>query len=326
MNSNLTRNTMPKRILICGANGFIGKNLLKRFYNKDEYTIRGTYFNSTIDENYDIEWIKADLRDSKDVEKSMKDVDIVFQFAATTSGAKDISTKPYIHVTDNAVMNSLLLRSAFDQKVEHFIFPSCTIMYQKSDTAIKESDFNPSDKILPFYFGPGHTKVYLENMCKFYSSFGKTKHTVIRHSNIYGPHDKYDLEKSHVFGATITKVMTSKDGIVNVWGSGEESRDLLYVEDLTRFIDIAINKQEKEFEIFNVGLGKGIKVKDLVKKIINQSGKTLDIVHDMSKPTIPTSLFLDCKHSKETLGWEPLVTIEEGIQKTIEWYKNNVRD
>jgi nucleoside-diphosphate-sugar epimerase len=161
-------------------------------------------------------------------------------------------------------MNSLLLREAFEQGVENFIFPSCTIMYQKSETAIKESDFNPSEEIQSFYFGAGYTKTYLEKMCEFYSLLGKTKHTVIRHSNMYGPHDKYDLEKSHVFGATITKVMTSKDGKINVWGTGEEIRDLLYIEDLVHFIDIAINKQTTSYELFNVGLGEGIKIKDLV--------------------------------------------------------------
>ena len=82
----------------------------------------------------------------------------------------------------------------------------------------------------------GNTKVYVEKMCEFFSRLGKTKHTVLRHSNMYGPHDKYDLEKSHVFGATVTKVMNSTDGKVNVWGTGEEKRDLLYVGDLVDFI------------------------------------------------------------------------------------------
>jgi nucleoside-diphosphate-sugar epimerase len=245
------------------------------------------------------------------------------QFAATTTGAKDIVSKPYIHVTDNAVMNSLLLREAFEQGVEHFIFPSCTVMYQKSNKALKESDYCPSDEILPFYYGAGHTKVYLENMCKFYAKLGKTKHTVMRHSNIYGPHDKYDLEKSHVTGATITKVMTSKTGKVVVWGTGEESRDLLYVEDLMNFIDLAIKNQNSSFELFNVGLGKPIKIKDLVKKVVECSGKDLKIENDLSKPSVPTSLFLDCTYANEKLGWKPKHTLEQGLQKAIGWYKEN---
>tara|TARA_R110002072_G_scaffold51313_6_gene137668 strand:- start:2549 stop:2977 length:429 start_codon:yes stop_codon:yes gene_type:complete len=141
---------------------------------------------------------------------------------------------------------------------------------------------------------------------------------------MYGPHDKYDLEKSHVFGATITKVMTNTDGVLNVWGTGEGGRDLLHVDDLVNFVDLAINKQENNYELFNVGLGKVTKIIDLVKKIIKHSGKDLEIKHDLSKPTIPTSLFLNCDKAKKLLGWKPSVDIDSGITKTINWYKNNI--
>ena len=315
-----------KTILICGATGFIGRNLLDFYYKQGKYKIKATHFKRPSVDGYNgVEWVNCDLRDPNQVKKVIEGVDIILQFAATTTGAKDIVSKPYIHVTDNAVMNSLLLREAFEQGIEHFIFPSCTIMYQKSEIAIKESDFNPSEEIQSFYFGAGYTKIYLEKMCEFYSRLGKTKHTVIRHSNMYGPYDKYDLEKSHVFGATITKVMTSQDGKINVWGTGEEKRDLLYVEDLVDFIDIAINKQTTPYELLNVGLGEGIKIKDLVQKIITHSEHNLEIVHDLSKPTVPTSLFLDCSRAEELLDWEPKHTLDEGIIKTLNWYKNNIK-
>lgn len=313
-----------KRILICGATGFIGKNLLDFYSKNKKYKIRATHFKSAaLSEYKDVEWVQCDLRDPQQVADVLKDVDIVMQFAATTTGAKDIVSKPYIHVTDNVIMNSYLLREAFEQGIERFIFPSCTVMYQKSEAALKETDYNPSDEILSFYYGAGHTKVYLENMCKFYAGFGKTKHTVIRHSNLYGPHDKYDLEKSHVTGATITKVMTSEDGNVNVWGTGEESRDLLYVEDFISFIEASIDSQQDNYALYNVGLGKAIKIKDLVKKVIQCSGRDLNIVHDLSKPTVPTSLFLDCTKAKEELSWQPNYTLEQGLLKTIAWYRKN---
>ena len=315
-----------KNILICGATGFIGRNLLDHFHQQKEYKIRAVYFNRPPIKGYDgVEWVKADLRDPNDVKEILQGIDIILQFAATTSGSKDITSRPYIHVTDNAVMNSLLLREAYEQNIEHFVFPSCTVMYQKSETAVKEKDYNPSEKIQSFYRGVGYTKVYVEEMCEFYSSLGRTKHTVLRHSNMYGPYDKYDLEKSHVFGATVTKVMTSDNGKINVWGTGEEKRDLLYVQDLVDFIDNAIKNQSSSYELFNVGLGEGIKIKDLVSKMITHSGKDLEMVHDLSKPSVPTSLFLDCSKAKELLGWEPKYTLDEGIKKTLEWYKTNIK-
>jgi len=314
-----------KLMLICGATGFIGRNLLDFFVKKDIYKIRATHFSRTAPKGYEnVEWVKCDLRDHNSVKSIMKGVDVVLQFAATTSGAKDIVAKPYIHVTDNAIMNSLLLREAFEQSVEHFVFPSCTIMYQKSATAISEDDYNPSDEILPFYYGAGHTKVYLEKMCEFYSRIGKTKHTVIRHSNLYGSYDKFDLEKSHVFGATVTKVMSSKDDKIIVWGTGEEQRDLLHIDDFLSFVEIALQKQSTQYELVNVGLGEGIKIKDLVQKIVKASGKNLQIEHDLSKPSVPTSLYLNCNRAKNIFGWTPKVSLEEGIKKTLEWYNQNI--
>ena len=313
-----------KNILLCGATGFIGRNLLEYFANNLKYKVRAVYHNKAAVEGYDnVEWCQANLNNPEDVDRIMQGVDVVLQFVATTSGAKDITTKPYIHVTDNAVMNSLLLRSAYDHGVENFVFPSCTVMYQPSDEALKESDFSESDEIYSKYFGVGNTKVYIEKMCDFYSRLGKTKHTVIRHSNIYGPHDKYDLERSHVFGATVTKVMTAKDEVV-MWGTGEEKRDLLHVQDLCKFVELSIKNQETPYELYNVGLGEAVSVRDLVHRIIKASGKDLIVKSDLSKPTIKTSLFLDWKKAFTELGWFPEVTLDKGIEDTIEWYKENI--
>ena len=316
-----------KTILLCGATGFIGRNLLEYYSKHKEYDLHATYFKCAglkLRAEYpNVRWIYADLNVPQYVEYVTRDVDIVLQFAATTSGAKDITTKPYIHVTDNAVMNSLLLRSAYENGVEHFIFPSCTVMYQPSDDALKESDFNSNDELLSKYFGVGNTKVYIEKMCEFYSRLGRTKHTVLRHSNIYGPHDKYDLEKSHVFGATVTKVMTAENE-VTMWGTGEEKRDLLHVDDLIAFIDAAIKQQQTPYELYNVGLGEAVTIDSLVKKIIKASGKELELKKDLSQPTIKTSLFLDCEKAKQDFGWEPKISLDKGIDMTLDWYRENL--
>lgn len=317
-----------KRILICGATGFIGKNLLDFYCKSGKYKIRATHFKRPALLQYEgVEWVQCDLRDPNQVSNVLKGVDIVMQFAATTTGAKDIVSKPYIHVTDNAIMNSYLLRESFEQGIEHFIFPSCTIMYQRSQKALKEDDYNPSDEILPFYYGAGHTKVYLENMCKFYAGFGKTKHTVIRHSNLYGPHDKYDLEKSHMFGATITKVMQAKDGDeIVVWGNGSTERDLLYVDDVVEFITLAIEKQSDRYKLYNVGYGQSFSVKNIVQKIVDHSGKDVIITYDLTKPNINTKLALNSEKALEELGWSPNTDIDAGIIKTIEWYRENIME
>ena len=323
---------VKKKILICGATGFIGRNILERFCNNKKYEIRALYHKRPIPKNYNntkvggknnVHWIRANLTKNEDVKKVMSGIDIVLQYAATTTGVADIVSKPYIHVTDNAVMNSLLLREAFEQRVEHFIIPSCSIMYQSSDVLVKESDFNESDEINPKYFGAGWMKVYLEKTCDFYSRFKRTKHTVLRQTNIYGPHDKYDLQKGHVFGSTIVKVMNAEKSVL-VWGTGEEERDLLHVSDLIDCIEAAIENQTTYYELVNVGLGKSTSISSLVKKIVDASEKNLSIDYDSTKPTIKTKLGVDITKAKKLFNWTPKVSLDEGIVKTLNWYNKHV--
>ena len=317
---------MKKKLLVLGSSGFIGRNIAEFYANDDNFEIFGTYLNSEPLKNPNVKMIKSDLTNKNDVGKVIEGKDIIIQAAATTSGVKDIITKPYYHVTDNAVMNALIFRAAYDYKVSQVVFFSCTNMYQSSNIPIKEADFDANKEMFPSYFGGAWTKVYNEKMCEFYSRISSTKYTVIRHSNIYGPNDKFDLDKSHVFGATMTKVANAKEGgKIVVWGQGCEERDLLYITDLVNLVKIAIDKQKPEFELFNVGYGSSISIKELVEKIIYHSGKNIDIEFDNTKPSIKTKICLDTTKAKELLGWSPEVSIDEGIIKTLKWYSNNIK-
>ncbi len=314
-----------KKILILGATGFIGKNLVNHFAKKQK--VVGVYNVKKPFKNKNIKWIKSDLTNEKDLENIFKNIDIVIQAAATTSGSKDIIERPYIHVTDNAIMNSLILKKIFHSNVKHFIFFSCTVMYPNSEKKIKESQ--KIEKIYPKYFGVANTKIYIEKMCEFYSRISTTKFTIIRHSNIYGPFDKFDLARSHMFGASVTKVgQTLKKNIKNeisVWGDGQEKRDLLFVEDLVDFVVKVIRKQKSHFEIFNCGYGKAFSVKMIVEKIIKNMNPRCKIIFDKTKPSIKTSLFLDYTKAQRMIGWKPKTKLDIGIQKTVTWWKKNIK-
>tara|TARA_Y100000389_G_C17335822_1_gene450586 strand:+ start:71 stop:661 length:591 start_codon:yes stop_codon:yes gene_type:complete len=195
-------------------------------------------------------------------------------------------------------------------------------MYPSSKKATKENDYNGN--IIDKYKGAGETKVYLEKIAKFYSMLSDTKFTIIRHSNIYGPHDKYDLDKSHVFGATITKVMRANKTL-EVWGTGKEIRDFLYAEDLVDFIKKSIKNQKEQYQIYNCGSGNPVTVKELCEKIIKISGKDIKIKFNKSKPSIPFNLFLNCSKAKKDLSWSPKTNIDDGIKSTITWWKKNIK-
>ena len=312
-----------KKILICGATGFVGKNITLGLSGNKNYEIHAVRFKRpAYKTSKNVKWHKADLRNPNSVDKLIKGMDIVIQAAATTSGSKDIVSKPFIHVTDNAVINSYMFRSSFTNKIKHFIFPSCTVMYPSSKKATKENDYNGN--IIDKYKGAGETKVYLEKIAKFYSMLSDTKFTIIRHSNIYGPHDKYDLDKSHVFGATITKVMRANKTL-EVWGTGKEIRDFLYAEDLVDFIKKSIKKQKEQYQIYNCGSGNPVTVKELCEKIIKISGKDIKIKFNKSKPSIPFNLYLNCSKANKDLSWSPKTNIDDGIKSTITWWKKNIK-
>jgi nucleoside-diphosphate-sugar epimerase len=315
-----------KKILLCGATGFIGRNLLRHFAGKKEYEVSAVFHRTKPAAEFrklkGVKWVCADLRDPRDVRRVLAGKQIVIQAAATTSGAKDIVTKPFHHVTDNAVMNSLIFRACHEFRTEHLVFFSCTTMYLPQGKPVREEDFD--GRIIDKYFGVGWTKVYIEKMCEFYAGIGPTRYTAIRHSNIYGPYDKFDLERSHVFGATVAKIMSAKDGVLSVWGDGSDERDLLYVSDLVDFVDLAVRTQKKPFELVNLGLGESISVKDLVAKIIRHSGRELRVEYDLSKPTIGFKLAINIDRVKQNFGWTPKTSLDDGIAKTLDWYSRYV--
>ena len=271
---------MKKKVLVCGATGFIGRNIAESFAKKEELEVYGTYCHSDPWDHPDVQMLHADLTNPAEVNQVVANKDILILAAATTSGSKEIVNKPYYHVTDNAVMTSLILRSAFEHSVEHVVYFSCAIIFPSSDTLYKEEDFDANQAMHQNYFGAGWTKVYIEKMCEFYSRLGRTKHTVLRHTNVYGPYDKYDLEKSHVFGATMTKVMRANNGKIVVWGTGDEKRDFLYVKDIVDAVDLSLLKQNNSFEIYHIGYGESFTIKYLVQKIIDCSKILLSIKNE----------------------------------------------
>ena len=264
-----------KQMLICGADGFIGRNALEFFHG--EYEITAVLFSDDDPKFGRLEGVKyicTDLRNEESVKNifSKNKFDVVIQAAATTTGSKDVVERPYLHVTDNVVMNAWIFREAMLSKVGHVLFPSCTVMYQPKEFPQKESDWNASDEIYPSYFGVGNMKVFNENMCDFYSRLGTTKFTAFRHSNVYGPYDKFDLDKCHVVPAFVKKVSDAVSEF-EVWGTGKAKRDVIYISDLINFIDLCIKNQKNAYELFNCGAGEAFPILQLARTVMKLQSK-----------------------------------------------------
>ena len=113
---------------------------------------------------------------------------------------------------------------------------------------------------------------------------------------------------------------------IEIWGKGHEVRDFLYITDLLNFIKLIIKKQKSQFKIYNCGSGKSTKILDLVKLIIDISNKKIKIKKNTLAPNIKFNLVLDSSKAINELGWKPMVNLNDGIRKTIFWWKKNYRD
>jgi nucleoside-diphosphate-sugar epimerase len=118
--------------------------------------------------------------------------------------------------------------------------------------------------------------------------------------------------------------MTATDGRIVVWGTGEEGRDLLYVDDLVAFMVLAIERQKAAFEIYNCGAGSAVTVKELVRMIVGVTGRDLRTEHDLTRPTIVNRIVLDCGKAERELGWKPQVALDEGIRRTVVWWRDHI--
>lgn len=318
---------MKTRVLVTGASGFIGRNIFEGLSQRKDFEVFGTYLKKRREFYRNPRMIRADLTRMEDAFEVTKGMDVVIHAAALSSGVK-IAADPLSFVPVNIAMNNCVYQAVYANKVTHMIFLSCSVLYPMNlGYPVKETDFN-FDKIYDKYRYGALVKICGEELARMYAEKRRNKFTVIRHSNIYGPYDKYDLEKGHVFAATITKVMQVHDeGTIEVWGNGEEKRDLLHSYDLVRFISMAIDQSDYDYEVFNVGTGYSLSVNELVNKIIYFSSKNLSIVYNILDPfVVPVSIALDYTKARKRFGWIPFMTLNQGIRETLEWYRENIKE
>ena len=258
----------------------------------------------------------------KKIRKIIKKTDIIIQCAAVTAGSKKMVNQPFLFVGDNVTMNSLLMREAVLNKVRHFIFLSCSVMYHHSKKNLKEINYDPRKKLHHVYEGMALTKVYIENMCKFYANRSKTKFSAIRHTNIYGPHDKFENSNGHFMSSIISKSKYATKKL-EVWGNGKEKRDFLYITDLCSAIKNIINEQKIKYELINVSYGKAFSIANIVKKIKILMKKKYTIIFNKKKPSIKINILVDNSKMIRKYNWKPKVSINDGINKTLNWYFQN---
>ncbi len=311
-------------VLVAGGAGFVGANLIIKLLSLGA-NVRATLHrrDAVIIDNR-IDYVKADLGVREDCKKVVKDVEYVFMCAANTSGAAVMATTPLVHVTPNIIMNSQMLEAAFAAKVKKFIWLSSNAAYPPTgERPVKEEEMFNAD---PYdtYFGVGWMKRYTEILCRLYSEKLKERMitVVLRPSNIYGPYDDFDFATSHMMSATIRKVVERQKPI-KVWGTGNDIRDLIYIDDFIDGVILAAQKIEK-FDPINIGYGAGYSIKQILQLCLEVDGYTDAVVeYDATKPSMIPVRLISTEKAEKLLGFKAQTNLREGIIKTMQWLRES---
>jgi len=305
-----------KKILITGADGFVGKHLVKNLLEKRKVP-RENLFLPTFEE--------LDLRKWEDCQKAVRGQEIVIHLAAKVGGIGLNREIPGEMFYDNIVMGAHLMEAARQAGVEKFVGIMTVCSYPKfTPVPFKEEDLwqgYPEETNAPYGLAK---KMLLVQAQAYRQQYGFNAISLLP-VNMYGQGDSFDSKKSHVIAAVIKKTYEAKKegrNFIEAWGTGKPTREFLYVEDGAEGILLATEKYDKP-EPINIGSDMEVSIKDLVELICKLMDFKGEIRWDTTKPDGQPRRRLDTSKAKKEFGFKAKTNFEEGLKKTTEWYIEN---
>ena len=305
-----------KKVLITGANGFLGKHLVKNLLEKRKVSKENLFLPSSKE---------LDLRKWENCQKAVENQDIVIHLAAKVGGIGLNQEKPGELFYDNLIMGIQLMEAARQTDVEKFVAIGTICAYPKfTPIPFKEDDLwngYPEETNAPY----GLAKKMLLVQAQAYRQQYGFNAIYLLPVNLYGPEDNFDTKSSHVIAALIKKVADAKKenrNYIDVWGTGKPTREFFYVEDAVEGILLTTEKYDKP-EPVNLGSGMEISIKDLAELICRLMDFKGEVRWDTAKPNGQPRRMLDTSRAKKEFSFEAKTPFEEGLKKTIDWYTRN---
>ena len=305
-----------KRVLVTGGTGFLGSYVVEKLYEKKAVQV----FAPSSSE--------YDLRNQDDIIQLLETTNpnLIIHLAARVGGIGANREHPAEYFYDNLMMGVQLFHESWLRNVEKFVAIGTVCAYPKfTPVPFKEDDLwngYPEETNAPY----GLAKKMLLVQSEAYRQQYDYNSIYLLPVNLYGPRDNFDLESSHVIPALIRKCLeaqTRGDEQIIAWGDGSPTREFLYVEDAAEAILLA-SERYNDSQPVNLGSGKEISIKDLLETICRVIGYEGEVVWDTDKPNGQPRRGLNTERATELFGFEAQTSFEEGLRKTIDWYRETL--
>jgi len=316
---------MATRALVAGAGGFIGHHMVK-YLAAAGLWVRGVDIK---DPEYEPsaaqEFELLDLRRWDNCLLATRGIDEVYNFAADMGGIGYINEHHVDSARNNVLISTHMLEASRVNGVSRFFFPSSACVYPQylqnvpDVKPLREEDASPYDPDE----GYGWEKLFTEKLCQYYYEDYDLQTRVARFHNVYGPLGTYDGGKEKAPAAMCRKVALGESGgEIEVWGDGLQTRSFMHIDDCTEGV---YRLMHSEFhQPLNLGTDRLVTINGLVDIVCKIAGKSLKKIHNMDGPQGVRGRNSDNTRVNKALGWEPLISLEDGLAATYRWIEDEI--
>ena len=300
-------------ILVAGGSGLVGSAIVRELKRL----------------NQDVIGISSKDVDLLDRDKTFEFINnlkpaAIIDSAAKVGGIGGNNSYPVEFLSQNLQIQSNLMDAAHAAKVSKFVFLGSSCIYPRDCAQPIKEEYLLTGELEQTNSAYAVAKIAGIELIKSYRKEYGYKWISVMPTNMYGPNDNFDLENGHVLPVLIRKFIEAKrsgSGKVTLWGSGSPLREFLHVDDLAKAVVLCMDNYDDSKQI-NIGSGQEVSIMDLASKISNAVGFSGEIIWDSSKPDGTMRKVLDSSKIAN-LGWKPLISLDQGIASTVEWYLQN---